>query len=635
MLFLWDSSYRETSREIKLMFLESKKGEIIDFSVDSYMPYFLAPYPLSKEEREAVESFQGKVETVKKRNLFTDRVSSMAKVKVSSPLFLKSLRGHFKQVWESEIDYGRSYIYDNGLVFGAPCIQQGGLFTITTDIDKNLKRKFKKTFGMGEGHGSHARKHKQIEEWFNLCNQEVPEISLDVLDSSGKSSPTGIYSAFLLARLANIPVQEAFTSRRVSDWIRSVIYDYMRKNSILIPTSEEMRRGFETRKVPGALTITPAAGIYFNTVVCDFESLYPSCIDSYNLSYETVDCPHEECEANRIQETNHHTCTKRKGFYSILMGALKDLRIHWFKPLSNTALSSEARNRARAASRMLKLLSVSGYGVTVRIHGLACPPLAESITGYGRRALQMTFKIAEECGLHPIYGDTDSIFLDNPSPSQVHVLATKVKNHLKLELAVEKHYSICVLPRAKKAYFGITKDGEPDLKGLTAIKSNAPSFIQKVFRRCVGILSDVENMEQYILAKRRIVEVVRQQKKRLLEGKVGLEKLIYSVQLYHNPEERIKGTKVMPQPYQCAMQMIDGGERLRRRDIVRFLKVKPFSYKGKIFTVKPFHNVRSLSEVNTEDYIRNLTTALKQTFEPMGIKLNADTNKKLTNWFGN
>ncbi|MCW3980396.1 MAG: hypothetical protein NWF11_02865 [Candidatus Bathyarchaeota archaeon] len=100
----------------------------------------------------------------------------------------------------------------------------------------------------------------------------------------------------------------------------------MRKNSILIPTSEEMRRGFETRKVPGALTITPAAGIYFNTVVCDFESLYPSCIDSYNLSYETVDCPHEECEANRIQETNHHTCTKRKGFYSILMGALKDLK---------------------------------------------------------------------------------------------------------------------------------------------------------------------------------------------------------------------------------------------------------------------------------------------------------------------
>jgi DNA polymerase I len=42
------------------------------------------------------------------------------------------------------------------------------------------------------------------------------------------------------------------------------------------------------------LTVAPKAGTYFNTVVCDFESLYPSCIDSFNLSYETVDCWHPD-----------------------------------------------------------------------------------------------------------------------------------------------------------------------------------------------------------------------------------------------------------------------------------------------------------------------------------------------------
>lgn len=630
MLFLWGLSYRETSREIKLMLLDSEKERTTDLSVSSYMPYFLAAHPLSEAERQAVESFQGQVEKVTKRNLFTDRSVSMTKVKVWTPSLLKNLRKHFRHVWESEIDYGQSFIYDNGLVFGAPYIKQGEALAISKDADENLKQRFRDIFGMGEILGS--PKHKQLEEWFDLANLEAPQSSLDAFANIGKNRSTRVYQAFLLARLANIPVQEAFTSRRVSDWIRSITYNYMRKHDILIPSSDEMRRGSEIRKIPGALTIRPAEGMYFNTVVCDFESLYPSCIDTYNLSYETVDCPHEECQVNRIQETSHHTCMKRKGFYSILIGALKDLRIRWFKPLSKSAPSSEARNRAQAASRMLKLISVSGYGVTIRIHGLACPPLAESITGYGRRALQMTFNIAKECGLQPIYGDTDSIFLDNPLPSQIHTLVIKVKDQLELDLAIQRHYSICVLPSAKKAYFGITKDGDIDLKGLTAIKSNAPKFIQQVFRRSIEILRGVEDEEQYIIAKRRIAEVVRQQKKRLLQGRVGLEELVYSVKLYHNPEKRIQATDAMSQPYQCAKQMIDEGKRLRQGDVVQFLKVKPFNYEGRIFTVKPFHNIRSFGEVNTDDYVRNLATALKQTFEPMGIRLDAEAGKKLTDW---
>jgi DNA polymerase I len=335
-----------------------------------------------------------------------------------------------------------------------------------------------------------------------------------------------------------------------------------------------------------------------------------------------------------IHEISHHACTKRKGFYSLLIGALKDLRIHWFLPLSkNYSFPEEDRNRAEAASKMLKLISVSAYGVTIRIHGLACPPLAESITGIGRWVLKTTWKIAEELGMQPTYGDTDSIFLDNPSLHQVQTLVKRVKNQLKLELAKEKHYTLCVLSKAKKAYFGISKDEIPDLKGLTAVKSNAPNFIQRVFRQCVQILSDVNNMKQYDAAKKKIAKAVQEAKKQLMEGKVDLQDLIYSVQLNHEPQERIRATGFMPQPYQCAMQQIDNGEKLGRRSIIHFLKVKPFKYKSRTFTVKPFSSVRNLSEINIVDYIRNLTSALEQTFEPMGINLDTEFNKKLTDWF--
>ena len=47
--------------------------------------------------------------------------------------------------------------------------------------------------------------------------------------------------------------------------------------------------------------------------------------------------------------------------------------------------------------------------------------------------------------------------------------------------------------------------------------------------------------------------------------------------------------------------------------------VKPFNYQGSKFTVKPTDQIKRLSEINVLDYIRNLRTALNQTFEPMDL----------------
>jgi DNA polymerase I len=440
------------------------------------------------------------------------------------------------------------------------------------------------------------------------------------------------YVAFVLSRIANLPFLKAYSSRTVSDWIKSMMYTYLRKNNVLIPTSKELRRGLETHRVIGALTITPKSGIYFNTFVTDFESLYPSCIDSYNLSYETVDCVHEECKTNKVAEVGHHVCTKRRGFFAALVGALKDLRIRWFKPLSkDNSISANERHRAELIAKLLKLFTVSSYGVTIRIHGLACPPLAESITGYGRWALQTSWNLAEQKGLHPVYGDTDSLFLENASSEKVDWLIKTVKERLRLDLAVERHYSVCVLSKAKKAYFGILSDGTPDLKGLTAVKSNAPVFIQNVFKACIKELSHVKNAEEYERAKAKIAAIVQNAIRDLRDRKIKLKDLIFSINLYHDPKEQL-ASKVLPQPYQCAAQLIDSGKEVKQHDTVSFIKVKSFAYRGRQFTVKPAENVQNVLEINVDDYIRNLTTALNQTFNPMGIRFEAEAVTKITEW---
>jgi len=618
-------------RIVLLRFYDAQTDRIREVRDADYKPYLYLQNPLSKTDEEGIRSLYGETEVVKKLNLFTGEGTELTKVAFLSLDAFNKATKTFTTVWESELEYTQSYVYDHDMIFGAPYTMKAGQFILVDSLPQELESKFETTFA--DTRVTDPQKYAQIEHWFRLLQHPVPQVGPEQLGMKAVDSE-GLYHAFALARIANVPVAKAYQSHRVSEWLKSMIYTHLRKNNILIPTSTELRRGLETHRVTGALTVQPKAGTYFNTVVCDFESLYPSVIDSYNLSYETVNCPHAECMTNRIKECEDHwVCVRRRGFWAVLIGAIKDLRIRWYKPLSkNAALPEQERKTAQSLAKFLKLISVSGYGVTVRIHGLACPPLAECITGYGRWALQTTWDVAKANGMHPTYGDTDSIFLDNPQPAQVKALISTVKEKLKLDLSVEKQYSLCVLPAAKKAYYGILQDGTPDLKGLTAIKSNSPKFIQKVFQDCVRQLSNVKSLEDYEEAKRRIMTTVRQAVEDLRTGKIPLEDLVYSVQLYFDPHERLAANvNIMPQPYQCAVQLLERGEKVERGDIVGFAKVKPFYFRGKIFTVKPAKYVDTMAEINLDDYIRNMTTALTQTFTPMGIKLEKP-EKRISDW---
>lgn len=618
---------------VSLKFCDASGERTTEVEDSKYEPYFLIPYPLSERDKYTVERIVGKVSTVQKHDLFSNKTKTLAKVTVRNPENVESFSKLFENVWENEIEFSRGYVYDHDLVFGSQYALEGNDFTPILGVSKQIGKNFEVVFA--EVKKTDPQKYKMLEYWFNLCHQPTPQIQPEKLGIREKLDPKRRQIVFMLSRIANIPIPEAYSSRHVSDWIKSIIYTYLRRNNILIPTSKELRRGgLLKRSVEGALTIAPKSGVYFNTVVTDFESLYPSVIDSYNLSYETIDCEHEECRKNTTSGVSHHVCTKRRGFYSVLTGALKDLRIHWFKPLSNDpSISEEERRLAEALSKLLKLLTVSSYGVTVRIHGLASTSLAESITGYGRCVLQTAWNMAEAHGLRPTYGDTDSLFLDNPSEEGVRWLIETVKEKLRLDLAVEKRYPVCVLPKAKKAYFGILEDGTPDIKGLTVIKSNSPKFFQRVFRDCVRELIDVKSMGEYEEAKGRILKIVQEAVADLRRKKVPIEDLEYTVELFFDPKEKLPMEEALHQPYQCAVQLIDSGIEVNKRDTVSFIKVNPFNYRGKKFTVKPSSHVKNVAEINVEDYVRNLRTALGQTFEPMDIDFEPKRDMEISEWF--
>ena len=628
MLYLLDGF--ADGKAITLLLYDAESENIIKFRDENYKPYFLANPVLSSREEAVIKHFNCEISTVKKRDLFTGKERELAKIEMEDPSLLSEVPKYFREKWEYNISYLLSYIYDRGLVFGVPYKLSGSLLRSQCRISEDLQSIFLERFA--EVKRKDPNKFIILKEFFSTCSQPIPHISLRKLGVDVSFGYEKIYISFLLSRVANLPLTAALENRRVSTWIKSIIHFYLRRENILIPTASEIMRGEKPRRIPGGLTFPPKTGTYFNTVVVDFESLYPSIIDVYNLSYETVNCDHSECGENRVPGTSNHVCLLRRGIYSILIGAIKDLRIHWFKSLArDDSITLEERRLAEAASKLLKLILVSCYGVTVRIPGLSQPALAETITAYGRYILKETWKLAESSNLHPLYGDTDSLFLDNPRDEEVRWLIRKVKEKFNLDLAIDKIFSVCVLPKAMKAYFGVRKDGTPEVKGVMALKSSSPPFIQKIFMRCVKELVDVKNWAEFEEAKKKIRRIVDEAIEDLKSGRFSLEDLAYQVKLHEFPDVKSAADELMSQPYQCAVQLSDKGVKVTHGSLVSFVKVKPFMYGGKRYTVKPLILAKA-HEINTEDYIRNLRSALNQIFKPMNISLNGEQRVTLADF---
>jgi len=582
--------------QVTLSLITSDDLEPIEWTDRNFQPYYL-----SAEERQG--------EPIKKLDLFTGKELTLQKV---------TLRGKppsDDKAWEGDVYPALSYAYDKGLRFGVLHRFNSGGWTLHAPLSQGQDSKFEELFGQIQR--TDPLKYSILKEEYAYITQSVPEIPEAKLNLPEAGLEEDYYNAFLLSRIANLPLTRTYRNYSVSDWIRSMLNTYYRAHNILIPNPEELKLGDKRRQVTGALAIGPEPGTYFNMHVLDYESLYPGCIDVFNLSYETIKCPHLECGSNQVPgQPQLHVCTQRRGIYSALVGALRDLRLRLYKP---EAKKGEADSNALAASRLLKLFLVSCYGVTIRIHGLASPLLGEAITAYGRHVLQSTWDLAKRMDLRPKYSDTDSLFLDNPAEEETWKLIQEVGSTFRLQLAYDRVYSVCVLSTIK-AYFGILPTGQPEVKGLAIAKSNSPRFFQQTFQQCLTQLAGGRHSPaDFETSKQQLPNIVAQAVRRLRSKSVTLNDLEYQVELREEPAEKLK-SKRLAQPYQAAWLLEKQGKRPDRGDTIGFVKVLPFRSQGRQFTVKPTSQAHQ-NEIDAEDYVLSLFSSLSQVFEPMNIQL--------------
>jgi DNA polymerase I len=463
----------------------------------------------------------------------------------------------------------------------------------------------------------------------------------------------------VIARISRLSIDD-IARFGVNQWIRGMLYYEHRQRNMLIPRRDELQaKGsasttaiIKEKKYRGGLVVEPVLGIHFNVVVVDFASLYPSIIKVHNLSYETVNCPHQSCKNDsnqHIQGTTHWICKEKRGLTSLLIGSLRDLRVNYYKNLSkNRTLSFEERQLYNVVSQAIKVILNASYGVMgAEIFPLYCLPVADATAAIGRSTTTRTIEKCKEIGIDVIYGDTDSLFLKNPSNAMVDEISTWARSNLGVDLETDKKYRYVVFSELKKNYLGVLEDGTVDVKGLTGKKSHTPPFIRHAFYNILDILSKVNSEKDFESAKEKIKNIIQENARNLEARKIPPADLSFNVMVNKSPakygkkittasndatttkssstmaiartkatsldgnDREVENYKGLPQHIKAAKLLVDTGKEIKAGDIISYVKTKTGD------GVKPVELV-NLEEIDTEKYLE----AMEATFDQVLSSLN-------------
>jgi DNA polymerase I len=421
-----------------------------------------------------------------------------------------------------------------------------------------------------------------------------------------------------LMRISKLGLEDV-TRHQVSTWIRGLLNWEHRRRGWLIPSREELRGGvarskavIKEKKYKGAIVLEPPRGIFFNVLVLDFASLYPSIIKNWNLSYETLNNPWCRGEKRIVPEVEHEICMEFRGITSEIVGLLRDFRVKVYKKRAkDESLPKELRVWYDVVQAAMKVYINASYGV---FGNEAFPfyslPLAESVTAIGRSILLNTLKVAEDLSLRIVYGDTDSLFLWDPRSDSLEKLISYIEKEYGLELEVDKRFRIAMFSGLKKNYLGVTDKGEVVIKGMVGKKSNTPEFIKEEFRAVVNLLTTVKGFDDVIDVLEKVKDYIADVYRKLKNREYTLEELSIKVMLSKDLNKYVKTT---PQHVKAAKLLEKEGLRVGKGDIIAFVKTRDS------IGVKPV-KLAKLSEVDTNKYLEHVRTAFEQILLALGVR---------------
>ncbi|KAG6482892.1 hypothetical protein ZIOFF_059531 [Zingiber officinale] len=272
----------------------------------------------------------------------------------------------------------------------------------------------------------------------------------------------------------------------------------------------------------GGLVLEPKKGLYDKLILLlDFNSLYPSIIQEYNICFTTVERSPEGLIPNLpsskipgVLPEVSPLCSEETSVVWNHKEAEELMKWLWFRGVLLRDLVERRRmvkSWLKTASRLkiqqldiqqqaLKLTANSMYGCLGFSNSrFYAKPLAELITLQGREILQSTVDLVQNnLNLEVIYGDTDSIMIYSglDDINKARAIAGKViqevnKKYRRLEIDLDGLYKRMLLLKKKKyaAVKVLFKDGMPyeviERKGLDMVRRDWSLLSKEIGDYCL------------------------------------------------------------------------------------------------------------------------------------------------------
>lgn len=376
------------------------------------------------------------------------------------------------------------------------------------------------------------------------------------------------FIAALALRLQILPLTKVLTELAGNSWARTlggtraerneyILLHEFHRNKYICPDKEygkgrakaidEHQEGEDAAdtkkkdKYKGGLVFEPEKGLYDKFIlVMDFNSLYPSIIQEYNICFTTVDrsATSENENEERVPEV---PVDQAQGILPKLISTLVMRRREVKKLMKDKRATAEQMALWDTKQMALKLTANSMYGCLGYTQSrFYARPLAMLTTFKGREILRSTKELAESNQLQVIYGDTDSVMINTNADTIAQALAVgndfkkSVNERYKLlEIDIDNVFRRLLL-HAKKKYAAINMaeiDGKYieklEVKGLDMKRREYCALSKEASQK---LLNEILSGEDSEVVLEKIHEYLRELAAKMRENSIPVQKyVIYTV----------------------------------------------------------------------------------------------------------
>ena len=488
--------------------------------------------------------------------------------------------GRLKRTRFPNLSGGNQGSFGGGASIGALSCMSGRLLADTYLSARDLLKEVSYTL-------TNLMKTQFDENRAEIPHQDVPLQfnSTQTLWQLTKNSQTdAYYSLWLMLHLQVLPLTRQLSNIAGNTWSKTLghtraqrveflfLHEF-HKRKYMVPdrlSAKEKRRvqaaeakngngdkDVDDKKGPqysGGLVLEPKKGLYDKYVLMlDFNSLYPSIIQEYDICFTTV--KRGKDMAGLAPELPPPVLGKPGGENAAVLPqvicklvqhrrAVKEL----LKKETNDVIKAQLDIRQLA----LKLTANSMYGcLGFSASRFYAKPLAELITGQGREILQSTVDLAQNLSYDVIYGDTDSIMINTNKDNlaEVHKVGQEVKREVNkryklLEIEMDGCYRSMLLLKKKK-YAAVVV--EPSMhegktiyvervekKGLDTVRRDWCKLAKDVGDTCLDEIFVKRSVEDTV---EKIHDALREARTKMVNNQVNLESYIVTKQLTKSPRD--------------------------------------------------------------------------------------------------